>query len=417
MVVFSLFALILSVRFYLYFSTLPEIRSGQKISIQYTFLSEPKFTEGNQEFSVGKIKVYTALYPAFHYGDVVLIKGQVSEESFISKQNGKLIRKPFFQIKRFTLRYPEIEKERNKNYLLSISASIRQRVISSFNSLLPANFSSLLLGIIVGGNSGFDNDFYASLRNAGVLHVVAASGMNVSMVGEFLLILFLLFFPRKISLTLTITGIMFYAILSGLAPSIVRAGIMAIMAYSAQVLGRQNYSFFSLLLAAFIMLLISPQLVFDVGFRLSFLSTFGIVYLKPVIDVFMPKKGIFEFFTSDFSTTLSAQMGSLPVLIGGFSSYSLFSVIVNILVLWTIPILMILGGLGAIASLISPSIAMPFVYLCIPFLWFFTTIVSLFGELGVVDFPQIPSVIYIGYLLLIVSLILWGRKKKTNQSL
>lgn len=407
-IAFVLF-LALSFRFYFFFTNQPQFNVGDKVNLEYTFLSEPKTTQGSQVFTVRKLKVYSALYPALHYGDTISASGTISETSYISKQNGQLIRQ-------LMLRYPAVKIEKNKNSLLSITSFIRQRVAFSFNKYLPHNESGLLLGILMGGNSGLDSDFYTSLKNTGVLHVVAASGMNVSMVGEFLLVIFILFFPRRVSILLTIAGIAFYAVLSGLEPSILRASVMAIMAYSAQSIGRQNYSLLSLTLAAFIMLIIDPELVFDIGFRLSFLSTFGIVYLKPLIDGFLPR-GKLQFFSSDFSTTIAAQLGSLPVLVASFSSYSLVSILVNSLVLWTIPILMILGGVGAILSLIAPVLSMPFLYLSWPLLLFFTGIVNLFGGLGLIILPQLPGLLYLGYFLILFSLALLAQKKKVKSSI
>lgn len=404
----SIFALILVLRFYYFYNTRPTFKVGDKASFEYNFLNEPKVTEGNQVFTVGKIKVYAASYPVLHYGDTIYVHGVVSETNYISKQNGQVI-------SQLTLRYPTITIKKNKNFLLSITSHVRQRVTSSFNKYLPRNESGLLLGILMGGNLGLDSGFYTALKNTGVLHVVAASGMNVSMVGEFLLVMFILVFPRRISILLTIAGIAFYAVLSGLEPSILRASVMAIMAYSAQVIGRQNYSLLSLILAAFIMLLFNPDLVFDIGFRLSFLSTFGIVYLKPLIDGFTPS-GKFDLISSDISTTIAAQLGSLPVLVSSFSSYSLASILVNSLVLWTIPILMILSGIGAILSLIAPIFSMPFLYLSWPLLLFFTQVINLFGKVGIVMLPQLPIFIYLGYFLILFSLVLLAQKKKIKNA-
>ena len=85
----------------------------------------------------------------------------------------------------------------------------------------------------------------------------------------------------------TVFGIVFYAVLAGLEPSIVRAAIMGILVFSSQIMGRQKMPFYILFLTAFVMLFVSPGLISDIGFQLSFLALIGIIYLKPAIEEFL----------------------------------------------------------------------------------------------------------------------------------
>src|SRR6266852_3979746 len=100
------------------------------------------------------------------------------------------------------------------------------------------------------------------LRTSGVFHVIAASGMNVTLVGGFLTSLFTLFLRRQIALLLSILGILFYALLAGFEPSIIRASIMGILVLSSQIFGRQAWPTYALLLTGYIMLLFDPSLIF-----------------------------------------------------------------------------------------------------------------------------------------------------------
>ena len=101
-----------------------------------------------------------------------------------------------------------------------------------------------------------------------------------------------------------------------------------------------------------------------------------------------------------------------------FSSYNPVSILVNMLVLWTIPPLMILGGVGAIAGLILPFLGQICLYLSLPFLLFFKKTVMLFsglpGKISVdVRNENFPWQITVGYYLILVSLVLFiGKKKK-----
>jgi len=94
--------------------------------------------------------------------------------------------------------------------------------------------------------------------------------MKITILGGFLSLMFAMFFRRQMALILTILGIVLYALLVGLESSIVRASIMGILVFLAQIAGCQNSSFLALLLAAFQMLMRAPSLILDVGFQLSF---------------------------------------------------------------------------------------------------------------------------------------------------
>ena len=138
-----------------------------------------------------------------------------------------------------------------------------------FFQTLPSPSSSLLLGIIFGIKEQMPKDFTDNLRTSGVFHVIAASGMNVTLVAGFLSVFFAFFFKRQIAIGLSILGIIFYAILAGLEPSIIRASVMGILVFSAQILGRQTLAVNFLALTGFVMLFVDPSLIFDIGFQLS----------------------------------------------------------------------------------------------------------------------------------------------------
>lgn len=281
-------------------------------------------------------------------------------------------------------------------------SSIRQKIISFFNSNLSSNSSGLLLGIVFGIKEGIPSDFLKDLRQVGVMHVIAASGMNVTMVGGFLSSIFLLFLKRQLALTLSILGILVYAVLAGLEASIIRASIMGILVFTAYILGRQAWPLFGLILTGYLMLIFDPNLIFDIGFQLSYLATLSLLYLKPVF-----KNPILD----SFQTTIFAQIATLPVIIANFGIYSLWSVLVNGLVLWTVPSLMVIGGVSSILSFLIEPIAKLILLMSIPILIYFETVVKFFAGQGfVISFSSVNWAIIAGYYFLVISLILYNRK-------
>jgi len=306
--------------------------------------------------------------------------------------------------------FPKVESVNGSlNFLqlgLQKMVKLTQKLTSLFSETLPSPSSSLLLGIIFGIKEQMPKDFSDNLKASGVFHVIAASGMNVALVGGFISTFFTFFFKRQIAIFFSILGIIFYAILAGLEPSIIRASIMGVLVFSAQILGRQTLAVNCLFLAGFGMLLADPSLISDIGFQLSFLSTLGILYVKPILE----KKPIIS---SEILTTIAAQIATLPVLLVNFGTYSLFSILVNGLVLWTVPILMMFGGAGAILGLIFMPLGQLLVYLCYPLLLYFEAVVNFFGKIGgIISIKTFPWQFAAGYYCLLVCVLLIFKKEK-----
>lgn len=400
--VFIALIVLLSLRFFLFYQNQPQYTDGQEIEFETTLLSEPQIASRVQRLTANsktgeRIFITVLRFPEFHYGQTLHISGTLKKRLLTSE---KVI---------LTMSFPKVEAvEKSENPLLALTSFIRQRVILLFEKTLPPNSSGLLLGIVFGIREGMDKAFSNDLRLSGVLHVVAASGMNVTMVGGFLASLFGSVLRRQIALILTIFGIFFYALLAGLEPSIVRASIMGIFAFSAQILGRQNLAIYALGIAGYSMLLFSPSLIFDIGFQLSFLATLGLLYFSPI---FQASK--MRVVGEDFQTTISAQTATLPILLANFGTYSLWSVLINGLVLWTIPILMVLGGVGAMFGLVFEPLGQLILYLALPFLLFFEAVVHASSKWGgVVGIENLPWQIAVGYYSLVLAIVVFLQRKK-----
>ena len=402
--------LILTIRFIIFYSQTNNYQDGQVIRLDATLFSEPQFFPGYQKFTINlptgeSVFVTAPSYPQYRYADKVSVSGNLKVRVIKNKSI-------------YSLYFPRIEAVKSdKGFLLAITSFIRQSVTNLFNKILPPDLSSLLLGIVFGIKSPMSKEFINSLRLAGVMHVIAASGMNITMVAGFLSSIFMLFLKRQTALFASILGIVFYAFLAGMQPSIVRASIMGALVFSSQILGRQSLGAYGLFLAGFLMLFISPSLISDVGFQLSFTATIGLLYIRPLFNRVGRLNGLAKKFPlfEDFFITSSAQIATLPILLATFGMYSLWSILVNVLVLWTIPTLMILGGVGAILGMIFQPMGSILVYLCLPFLLFFQQIVMFFGALGgVLVVQNLPLSFILGYYLLLLALIFYFSALKND---
>lgn len=346
-----------------------------------------------------RVTVLFPLFPTLSYGDSLKVEGEVK---YFKSENGTDIA---------YMDYPRFEViALGKGNLFN---SLRGRLIHFFQTSMGQTESALMLGIVFGIKEEMPKDFYENLQATGLMHVIAASGMNITLLAGFLVGFFSLFLKRQHALIVSIFGILFYALLSGFSPSIVRAAIMGVLVFSAQIAGRQNSAFLGLFMAGFIMLFKSPALIFDIGFQLSFMATFGLIYLRPVFVRSPRIKKIIEksLIGEDLLTTISAQISTLPILLVNFGTYGLASIIVNALVLWTVPVLMIIGGISAIIGLIFAPIGQLVGYISLPLLFYFEWIVEAFGNFGaVLKINSLPISVTVGYYLLILSLILLGRR-------
>lgn len=395
--------------------------NGQMVGFTTTLLSNPQISGKYQKFFVnpeggGKVLVVSPRYPEFSYGETVSVSGTLQNKAL---NNERIVTTMFL---------PKIERVKNdKNMLnfplksaLAILISFRQNIITLFEKTLPPASSSLLLGIVFGIKEGMPKDFAENVRIAGVMHIIAASGMNITMVGGFLSAVFAVFFRRQIALLASIAGILLYAVMAGLEPSIIRAAIMGILVFSSQITGRQALSLYLLFFAAYAMLFISPELISDIGFQLSFISTLGLLYIKPLFEKGGLKRVVEKSIVGeDITTTVSAQLAALPILLVNFGSYSLWSVVVNALVLWTIPILMVLGGIGALIGIFIQPLGQIFLYLSLPFLLYMEKMVSFFADApigagAVVNIEGIPWQMVLGYYFFLGSIIFYLNKKSVG---
>ena len=275
-----LVGIFLLTRLFFFYSERHIYKEGENFKETYSFNHEPKKNSMGQYFFVGNTLVTVPLFPKYHYGDKVTITGKVDRQD--SMKRSLLIVKD-----------PTIKVVEEKSILLGVSKFVRYRIVESAITTLPAREAGLLLGIVLGVRDKIDQDFYQQLRNAGVLHVIAASGQNISIAGSLLLAIFSKIVKRKTALLFTGGGIVFYAFLTGFDPSIVRAAIMALITFGALVLGKQSRGLYALFATGIIMVLQKPEMIEDISFQLSFLSTLGILTIKPILD----RVVIYKFFS------------------------------------------------------------------------------------------------------------------------
>lgn len=245
--------------------------------------------------------------------------------------------------------------------ILKVAESLEQRI----RRTIPEPQAALANGLLLGGSGRMSKDMQEKFSRTGMTHIVAVSGYNVTIIAEYLMIIGIFFgLWRKQAFWFAVVGIIFFVVMIGFPSSAVRAGVMGTLLLWAMKNGRLAHSWNAIIFAAAIMLAINPLLLrWDVGFQLSFLATIGIVALSPIWENYFTRKlrslGLLEI----LFLTISAQIFVVPVILTNFGSFSLISLLANVLILPIVPLSMLFAFLTAFIGVFSYWLSLPFAWL------------------------------------------------------
>lgn len=309
--------------------------------------------------------------------------------------------------------YPEIEiKERKDIFwgralILNIRNKSREFIHYKFGEPHGAILSALILGY----QRQITSTWQEKLNASGISHVVAVSGQHITVLTFLVISFFGYFFEKRISLIFSIIFIFLFLVLIGFPSSAVRAGIMGFVAILGKLFGRMSDSNRLILLAGFSMLFINPLLLkHDIGFQLSFLAAIGIVNFSNFFNnrVF---KSFPKIIKETLSSSFSAQVFTLPLMVYYFKEISIIFPITNALILPFVYSIMVLGIFFLIFSFFSYFLANIF--------FFPLYLLTIYLVNVVYYFSAIPwASISVGPLFLIIYLIfflsVWRLEKRLN---
>lgn len=207
---------------------------------------------------------------------------------------------------------------------------------------------SVIKALLLGSRQGLSNETMIKYQKAGAMHLLAISGLHI---GIMIMILSVILKPlerfkygKKIKLVFLIMSLWFFAFLSGLSASVIRAvgmfTILTIGMYMARNKKLDHYLFTAL----FISLILNPRYVFDLGFQLSYSAVMSIICFSPVIkSLWNPHHKLTRYFWNLMVISLSAQLGVLPL---GLYYFHQFSALFFISSVCIIPFLGIILGMG-----------------------------------------------------------------------
>ena len=225
----------------------------------------------------------------------------------------------------------------------------RENVISIHSGYLKSPNLEILGGIVFGDDAvSPPQNIKQSFINSGLLHILAASGMNVAFIYSFFFaIMSLLRMDFKLKVSLGIVTVVIYSLMTGLGASVIRAACMLVFVLLGKLIDRDAHSISLLSFVALLMLIYNPMYINDVGFQLSFIVTFGILVMAPAVARF--KNKVLDFIAGTVAIPIIAQLWVIPIQIFYFNNISLYSVFANIM---SVPILMVLSFGGFVSSLL-----------------------------------------------------------------
>lgn len=293
------------------------------------------------------------------YGNLIEIKGEYSALEVARNYKGFDYSQYLKTLNIYGTIKVEESKIINKNQLSPILISInniKEKMIDNANRNMPKRTANLLLGILIGERDNIQEDIIESFRTANLSHILAVSGAHTSYI--ILGITYLISkskTPKRIGYIITIINLLIFIIITGASYSVVRACIMAIVVIGAKICYRKENFFTSICISLIIILIQNPFAINDIGLKLSFMGTAGIVIFNKSITNFFIKLKIKQKIAEALSVTFSAQLMIMPITILNFNIISLTFFISNILASPLLGIIIIFGFISIfISSILNP---------------------------------------------------------------
>ncbi len=246
---------------------------------------------------------------------------------------------------------PEVIGHAWTNPLQRAALRTRRAFEGVLRRTLPPAKAALLSGLLFGTRGDLPPEIAKDFRDAGVYHILAVSGSNVAFIAlPTLGLARRLRFTRRGAAVVTALVVVFYVYLTGASPSVVRAGVMAVVALGPGVFGRRGDSCTSLAAAGMLLLVANPLSLFDAGFQLSFGATLGILALYRPIRERLGR--LPAWLAAGLAVTVAAQLAVLPISLYYFNGISLVSLVANLAVIPLVGALVYLGTAACLAGLV-----------------------------------------------------------------
>ena len=325
----------------------------------------------------GKLPGYVLLYfekdsvNKLHYGDVVLFSATLKTPDgpsnpeefnynwFLKARGVSLVG----FVPRGSFR---IVGNKPPNRLLAFAISLRQKILKALkNNGLSGDEYAVAAAIVLGYDDMMDDAIRQNYQRAGAMHVLCVSGLHVGVI--YLVMMTLLQFLNKskkgkiVKAILLLLSVWMYALLTGLAPSVMRATVMISFIIIGNEVERDKDAYNTLAMSAVFLLLYNPGFLFNVGFQLSYAAVLGIVtFYRPLVRLLYVKNLILRKAWEATAVSLAAQLGAFPVAAHYFHFFPTWFLLSNLIVMVFSTVIISTGMLFAAVSwipLVSGGVA------------------------------------------------------------
>ncbi|WP_054691953.1 DNA internalization-related competence protein ComEC/Rec2 [Syntrophomonas palmitatica] len=319
---------------------------------------------GQGQYYKKYIQVFCYFNPGFNKGDRVRLRGKLKVPDKPGNP-GEFDYPSYLRSNR--IYYVLSVKDKNEAELLRASSGInnwittyREHCETLFKEVLPEKEAGVLLGMLLGSLEGIETDEYSEYQKTGIVHIFSVSGLHVG----FLLLLTAgltswLGLSKRTRLIVGISLLLIYCTLVGWPIPVQRSAVMGALGLIAYYSGRENALLNSLGLAGIVVLLINPCALMQISFQLSFLASWGLVYLFPLLKKTLNcRHPAWDLVLVPFC----AQIAIIPLIAYRFNIFNPVSILSNILLSYLSGLAVIMGFLALMSAALLPGLAALILY-------------------------------------------------------
>ncbi len=297
------------------------------------------------------------------------------------------------------------------------TSKLRTKII---HNLEKSNFNkaelNVAIALILGQQQEISPDIIRDYQYAGAVHILSVSGLHIGFILLFVTFILKPFPNTKrgsfIKLLIILVSLFTFGLIAGLAPSVVRSVVMFSFVAIGMYLKRSTNIYHTLLVSVLLILLFQPSFLFDVGFRLSYVALFFILWLQPLLaQLWTPKSKLANYFWEILTVSFAAQIGAFPLSIFYFHQFPGLFFATNLIV---IPFLSFIMGLGVLVMVLAAFDCIPlFMTKALEWsIYILNKIINTIASFEQFIFKDIPFnwTILLSTYLLIISVIFWFKK-------
>lgn len=405
----------------------------EELSLQAAIIEDPKRTEDGQQLIVeverarlngklrpaeGRVLVNLAPYPQYHYGQVLILKGELQQPRG-PKRAGEFDYRRYLERKgiKVLMRDPAVRVLPQESgwaalrYLLAFRDHCRRVLLR----LMPEPQSSLAIGILLGLQATIPDEVYNDFSVTGTSHILVISGWNFTILASLLASAAQrLKIPRTPTFWISLAVIWIYGLFVGATGTVLRAATMASLMLLATAAERESEPWTLLFGACFLLTIWNPNVLWDLGFQLSALATASLfAFAKPTeawLEGFPPLRwSSLAWVKEALTATLAAQILALPPILYNFGNLSVIAPVANILIVPVIPFIMLWGSIALIGGLIWLPLGQVLAWMAWLLLAWMSQAASFLAQIpgAAYQIPPFPLWLLIGYYVIVIGGWLW----------